>query len=77
MKKNKTPIILISILIIIALMYNVLYFAIPFDRTHSNASFWITYGFTMAMIIAIGIVAWISFNRKELKSKVLVFQYLK
>lgn len=76
-KNNQKLIITISILAIIALMYNVLYFAIPFDRTHNNASFWITYGFTMAMIIAIGFVTWISFEKKELKSRIFGITIIK
>lgn len=68
--KNKKMIVTILILLIITIMYNVLYFALPIDRTNSNISFWITYGFTIFTVIMIGVITWISFNRKELKSRI-------
>lgn len=70
MKNKRFDIYGILILLVIAVLYNVLYFLIPFNRTYSNISFWITYGLTMAMLIMTGFVAYISFNKEKLKSRI-------
>lgn len=53
---------------VIAVMYAVIFFAIPFDR---NATTWIAFSFGLVSIIAGAIVAFIAFDKGEnLKSKV-------
>ena len=69
-KLGKKTLIVLIILAVIAAIYNVIYFAVPFDRSHSNAAFWITYGCTWAALVFAGVTVAIAFNRKELKSKI-------
>lgn len=56
---------------VIAVMYAVIFFAIPFER---NATTWIAFSFGLVSIIAGAIVAFIAFDKGEnLKSKVYGF----
>lgn len=56
---------------VIAVMYAVIFFAIPFDR---NATTWIAFSFGLVSIISGAIVAFIAFDKGEnLKSKVYGF----
>lgn len=58
------------ILLILLAMYNVLYFVIPFDRSHSNGAFWVTYGVTSFLIVFMAVVMFIGFHDKNLKSRI-------
>lgn len=70
-KIGKKGIITGLILLILLAVYNVLYFAIPFDRSHSNGAFWLTYGFTTFFIIFMAVVVFIGFHDKDIKSRVM------
>ena len=69
-KLGKKTLIVLIILAVIAAIYNVIYFAVPFNRALSNAAFWITYGCTWAALVFAGVTVAIAFNKKELKSKI-------
>lgn len=66
---KKSQIILI-ILVILVVIYNILFFVIPWRREVSEASFWITYVFTWLAFLFLGVTIKLSFNKKELKSKI-------
>ena len=60
-----------SLVILIGLIaYNVIYFVIPFNRDHSNASFWITYGITTFLMLFMGVVVFLGIGSKTLKSRI-------
>ena len=69
-KIGKTVVITLAILGILAVVYNVLFFAIPWKREVSETSFWITYGCTWLAFIFVGIITAIAFNKRNLKSRI-------
>ena len=71
MTKKGKIIIPISILLTILVAYNICFFVVPINRELSNASLWISYAFTFVFVIAMGFTAFLSFRKKELRSKVL------
>ena len=73
LKVGKRGIVTALILLILLAVYNVLFFVIPFDRSHSNGAFWVTYGVTTFLIVFMAVVVFIGFGSKELKSKVFGF----
>ena len=55
MKTNKQKIFVTGgILLIIAVIFNILFFAVPLNRNLSGGAFWLVYGFTMFGIIFTG-----------------------
>ena len=71
-KSKKTVIILY---IVLAAMYSVIFFAVPFER---NATTWVAYAFGMVSIIAGLIVAFVAFDKGDsLKSKVYGFPLIR
>lgn len=69
-KVGKRGIVTGLILLIILAVYNVLYFVIPFDRSHSNGAFWVTYEFTTFLIVFMAAVVFLGIRDKEMKSRV-------
>ena len=69
-KLGKKTLITLLILLIVAAIYNVVYFAVPWKRELSNAAFWVTYGCTWLALVFAGIVTAIAFGKKDLKSRV-------
>ena len=69
-KVGKRGIVTALILLVILVVYNVLYFVIPFDRSHSNGAFWVSYGFTMFLILFMAVVVFLGIRDKEMKSRV-------
>ncbi len=69
--KNRKAGIAVIILLAVIIIYNVCYFAIPYDRSLSNASMWISYAFTHVFLVAMGILSAVAFYKRDLRSKVL------
>ena len=69
-KLGKKTLITLLILLIVAAIYNVVYFVVPWKRELSNAAFWVTYGCTWLALVFAGIVTAIAFGKKDLKSRV-------
>ena len=69
-KFGKKTLITLLILLIVAAIYNVIYFAVPWKRELNNAAFWVTYGCTWFALVFAGIVTGIAFGKKDLKSRV-------
>ena len=69
-KLGKKTLITLLVLVIIAAIYNVIYFAVPWKRELSNAAFWVTYGCTWLALVFAGVVTAIAFGKKDLKSRV-------
>ena len=67
---KKRGIVTSLILLVLLVAYNVLFFVIPFDRSHSNSSFWVTYGITTFLIIFMAVVVFIGFGDRDIKSRV-------
>lgn len=70
-KIGKKTIVTTLLLAIILATYNVLYFAIPYNRDLSNAAIWITYGVTTFLIAFSAVTVCIGICDKKLKSRVL------
>lgn len=69
-KVDKRGIVTGLILLILLIVYNCLYFIIPFNRDYSNGAFWVTYGFTTFLILFMGVVVFLGIGDKKLKSRV-------
>lgn len=69
-KLGKKAIITLSIIAIVAIIYNVLYFAIPWNKALSSSAFWMTYAFSWLSFIFSAVVTGIAFSKKELKSRI-------
>ena len=60
----------LAIIAIIAVVYNVIFFVVPWNNGMSVAATWITYGCTWLALIFGGVVTAVAFNKKELKSRI-------
>ncbi len=69
-KLGKKTAIVLSVLGILAAIYNVIFFVVPWNNGKSIAATWITYGCTWLAFIFVGVITAIAFNRKEMKSKI-------
>ena len=69
-KIGKKTDITLAILGILAAIYNVIFFAVPWHREVSEISFWITYGCTWLALIFAGITVAVAFDKKNLKSRI-------
>ena len=69
-KLGKKALVTLIIIAVIAIIYNVLFFAIPWKRELSAPAFWITYGCTWLALVFAAVGVAIAFNRKELKSRI-------
>lgn len=71
MKTNRQKIFVTGgILLIIAVIFNILFFTVPLNRHLSGGSFWLVYGFTMFGIVFTGIISLLSFKHKKLESRI-------
>lgn len=70
LRLTKRGIVTGLILLILLAVYNVLFFVIPFDRSHSNGAFWVSYGVTTFLILFMAVVVFIGFHDKDVKSRV-------
>lgn len=70
LRLTKRGIVTGLILLILLAVYNVLFFVIPFDRSHSNGAFWVSYGVTTFLILFMAVVVLIGFHDKDVKSRV-------
>ncbi len=70
LRVNKRAVVTTLILTVILVVYNILYFVIPFDRTVSPGSYWTTYGITMFLILFMGVVVFIGVGDKKAKSRI-------
>lgn len=66
---TKRGIITTLILFILLIVYNVLFFVIPFDRSLSGSSYWLTYGVTTFLVLFMFVVVYIAIGDKNLKSR--------
>ena len=62
--------ITLAIIAILAVVYNVIFFVVPWNNGMSIAATWITYGCTWLALIFGGVVTAVAFNKKELKSRI-------
>lgn len=62
--------ITLAIIAILAVVYNVIFFVVPWNNGMSVAATWITYGCTWLALIFCGVVTAVAFNKKELKSRI-------
>lgn len=62
--------ITLAIIGLIAVVYNVIFFVVPWNNGMSVAATWITYGCTWLALIFGGVVTAVAFNKKELKSRI-------
>lgn len=62
--------ITLAIIAILAVVYNVIFFVVPWNNGMSVAATWITYGCTWLALIFAGVVTAVAFNKKELKSRI-------
>ena len=62
--------ITLAIIAILAVVYNVIFFVVPWNNGMSVAATWITYGCTWLALIFGGVVTAVAFNKKELKSRI-------
>ena len=69
-KLGKKTAIVLSVLGILAIIYNVIFFVVPWNSGKSVAATWITYGCTWLALVFTGVVTAIAFNRKEMKSRI-------
>ena len=69
-KLGKKTAIVLSVLGILAVIYNVIFFVVPWNSGKSVAATWITYGCTWLALVFTGVVTAIAFNRKEMKSRI-------
>ena len=69
--KTKSKYIPVIIGIIFIAIYNILYFCIPFNRDLSSGSFWTCYIFTNLFVLTALFCWYFSFNKAQLKSKIL------
>ena len=69
-KKNKNMLISLLIIVIIAALFNVIYFVFPFDKIVNAGPFWISYAFTMSMFLIGFIGVYLTFSKKKLESKI-------
>lgn len=76
-KIGKKGLITAAILLIALAVYNVLFFVIPFDRTHSSVSFWVTYGFTTFLVIFDAVIVFLGLKDKNIKSRIFGIPLLK
>lgn len=66
-KKNWVSIQIISILLV---AYNILFFAIPFNRELSCVAFWLTYGVTHFIAIANVFLVFLGINDRKVESRI-------
>ena len=69
-KVRKRAIVTSLILLVILAAYNILYFVIPFNRTLSQTSYWITYGCTTFVVLFMAVLVFIGIGDKNKKSRV-------
>lgn len=69
-KIGKKTIVTAIILCVVAVIYNVVYFAVPWERSNSVGAFWISYAFTWISLLSAGIIVSVVVNKNELKSRV-------
>lgn len=69
-KKNKNMLIALSIICIIAALFNVIYFVFPFDKANNAKAFWVSYSATMLLFVIGFISIFFAFAKKKLESKV-------
>ena len=69
-KIGKKGIVTSLILLLVLAAYNVYFFVIPFNKDLSAVSYWITYGITVFLILFMGVVVFIGFHDKKIKSRV-------
>ena len=62
--------ITLAIIAILAVVYNVIFYVVPWNNGMSVAATWITYGCTWLALIFGGVVTAVAFNKKELKSRI-------
>ena len=62
--------ITLAIIGLVAVVYNVIFFVVPWNNGMSVAATWITYGCTWLALIFGGVVTAVAFNKKELKSRI-------
>lgn len=62
--------IALAIIAILAVVYNVIFFVVPWNSGMSVAATWITYGCTWLALIFGGAVTAVAFSKKELKSRI-------
>lgn len=67
---NKRNIVSGLILLVILIVYNLLFFIIPFNRELSKTAYWITYAFTWFFSIAMFFIVVLGFGDKKLRSRV-------
>lgn len=67
---GKRAIVTSLILLVILAAYNILYFVIPFNRTLSQTSYWITYGCTTFVVLFMGVLVFNGIGDKNKKSRV-------
>ena len=68
-KLGKKTAIVLSVLGILAVIYNVIFFVGPWNNGKSIATTWISYGCTWLALVFTGVITAIAFNRKEMKSR--------
>lgn len=76
-KIGKKTIVTFGIILIALGLYNLLYFVIPFNRTLSNSSFWISYGFTTFFFIFSAFLVLLGIKGKIVKSHVFGIPLIK
>ena len=69
-KKNKNMLIALSIICIIAALFNVIYFVFPFDKVNNAGAFWVSYSATMLLFVIGFISIFFAFAKKKLESKI-------
>ncbi|MBQ7276567.1 MAG: hypothetical protein IJS58_04880 [Bacilli bacterium] len=69
-KKNKNVLIALSIICIIAALFNVIYFVFPFDKANNAKAFWVSYSATMLLFVIGFISIFFAFAKKKLESKI-------
>ena len=62
--------ITLAIIGILAVIYNVIFFVVPWNNGMSVAAVWVTYGCTWTALLFGGVVTAIAFNKKDLKSRI-------
>ena len=75
-KFGKRAGIIATILLVIAVIYNTIYFAVPWNWNMSTASFWITYGFTYAALIFAAVTAYLTLSKKNVSSRIFTVPVL-
>ncbi len=68
--KNKSKILIGIVCALILIVYNVIFFAVPFNRELSQTSFWITYFVTTFLILSNGFVFFYSFKNDKINKNI-------